>query len=174
MSVVERAHGVDRRRQLRGDREQVVDEARVGDGAQAVADVGAAEPSGVGLALHLVADTDEPLAAPRLAQGGQRVGHVLGREVDPAHDAGDQLVVGREDEQLGRLLGNGDRLDEHGGVDADRTRDVGELVDGERPAQRRERRTGDPRLVAHREIPEVVVGVNARNVQCLPQHSSDV
>ena len=103
------------------ERQQVVDEAGVGAPRAARA----ARRRGT-------ASADRARPAPgggcrpaTRVQPGQRVGHVGRGEVDPADDAGDQLVLGGQREELGRLLGHGDRLDDHGRVDAPRRRATG-------------------------------------------------
>ena len=161
--LVERAHGLDRRRQLRREREQVVDEPGVGDRAQPGAHVVAAEPARIGLALHLVADADEPLARPAPAQ---RVGHVRRPSDRPSRRRRRSARARRrEREQVGCLLGHGDRLHEHGRVDARGRATVARSSTRERAAQRRQRGAVDPGLVAHREIPQVVVCVERANIQ---------
>ncbi len=130
------------------ERQEVVDEPFARDRRQAGAHVGPAQPARVGLGLHQVADADEA-RAPQLRQPLADVG---GGQVDPADDARDQRVVERE--QLRRLLGDGDGLDHDGRVDA---RDGGEVVEREGATNAV---VGDPRLIPHREIPQMMMRVD--------------
>ncbi len=107
-----------------------------------------------------MADALQVVAAGEFAQAGEFVGDVRAGEVGPADDSGDQVVRVGEGEELGGLLGDGDRLDEDGPVDAGRAGHGCEVGDGEVPSQRLEFGSGDPVLVADREVPDVVVGVD--------------
>ena len=60
------ARGLDRRRQLGGANEEVVHEPRLADRCDPTLDVGAQEPFGVGLVVHLMPDPDERAAAETL------------------------------------------------------------------------------------------------------------
>nr|BBJ55633.1 hypothetical protein SAVMC3_82620 [Streptomyces avermitilis] len=139
---------------------QVVDEPRPGHGGEPSADVGAQQPVGVGLALDLVADAPQIRAAGELREARQLVGHVRPGQVGPADHSPDQLTLRREGEELRRLLGDGDRLHEHGPVDPGRPCLRFEVRDSEVPPQGLEFRAGDPVLVADGQVPDVVVGVD--------------
>ena len=95
---------------------EVVDESGGGDGGEAALYVGAQQPAGVGLALDLVADADQPVPAGEFAQAREGVGDIGRGEVGPADDARDEVAAVGEGEEFGGLLGDGDRLDEHGGA----------------------------------------------------------
>ena len=142
-----------------GQDDQVVDQAGVGDGGQTAAYVRAQQPLRVGLALDLVADALEVLAAGEFAQPGELVGDVRAGEVGPADDSRDQVVLGGEGQELRGLLGHGDRLDEDGAVDSGRAGLGGEVRHGEVAPERR-CRSGDPVLVPDGQVPDVVVGVD--------------
>ena len=154
--VIERAHRLDRRRQLRGEREQVVDEAGVGDRPQSRAHVVAAQPPRVGLALHLVADADQSPRSP--ARPGRR------RRPAPS---------GRPSRRRHRSV-RGAASANRSGVSSGTVTVCTTTVDRCRPlrsagpdpegaAQRRQRGAVDPGLVTDRQIPQVVVSVNAKH-----------
>jgi hypothetical protein len=152
--------GLHRGRELVGFHQQVVDEARVGDGGQAAQHVGACQPAGVRFALHLVADAHQALTARPFAQPVEGVGDLGRGEVGPADDPGDQVAPGGQSEELGGLLGHGDRLYQHGGGDSGGTRFRFQVREREVATQRGEFGTGDPVLVADGEVPDMVVGVD--------------
>ena len=158
----QRRDGLDRGLELCRHDEQVVDEPGVGHRRQAPPHVGAAQPPRVRLVLHAVADADQPVAAGSARERGQPIGHVIGGQVDPAHDARDGRFGVREREQFGCLGRHRDGLHEHRAVDVVRGEMRGEFVESERPAQRRE--FGGPWLVAHGEIPDMVMCVDAQLV----------
>lgn len=140
--------------------DEVVSEPRLRDGGQSAPYVGAEQPLGVGLLLDLVADADETVSARPLAQGGERVGDARRGEVDPADDSRDQVAAGREGQQLGRLLGDADGLYEDGAGHARRPRLRREVVHREAAGQWGEVVAGDPGLRSHRQVPDVVMGVD--------------
>lgn len=155
-----RPRGLGGGRELVGQHHEVVDEARVGDGGESPVDVGAQQPARVGFALDLVADALQVAAAGEFAEAGEFVGDVGTGQVGPADDSGDQVVGVGEDQELGGLLGHGDRLDEYGAGDARRARLGFEVRDREVPPERLEFGPGEPVLVPYREVPDVVVGVD--------------
>lgn len=152
--------GLDGGGQLAGLDDEVVDESGGGDGAQSAQDVGAQQPAGVGFALDLVADADEPVAAGESAQCGQGVGDVGCGQVAPADDARDEVAVMGEGQELGGLVGDGDGLDEDGGTHPGGARLGLQVGEGEVPPERGEFVAGDPVLVAYRQVPHMVVGVD--------------
>jgi hypothetical protein len=69
-------------------------------------------------------------------------------------------VGGRQREDLARLVGVGDGLDEHRGIDVVLRRLVTQLVEGDVARDRRHRLRVHPGLGMTRQVPEVVVGVD--------------
>ncbi len=142
---------------------QVVDQTGVGDGLEASAHVGPQQPLGVGFALDLVADALQVTSAREFGEPGQGVGDVRAREVGPADHSGDEFAVVREGEELRGLLLDGDGLHEDGGRDTGRLRArASRSLEREVPPDRGELLAGDPVLVAHGEVPDVVVRVDDR------------
>ncbi|MDQ0597273.1 hypothetical protein QF037_001618 [Streptomyces canus] len=144
--------------QLVGQDEEVVDEACRGHGGETPPYVRPQQPFRVGLSLDLVADALEVSAAGEFPEAGQFVGDVGTGEIGPADDTGDQVVCGGQRQELRGLLGDGDRLDEYRPVHSGGGCLEGEVGDGEVPPDRAV--LGDPVLVAHRQVPEVVVRVD--------------
>ncbi len=84
---------------------------------------------------------------------------VRGGEIRPADDAGDDGTTGREGEEVSRLrLGRG-RLDQDRRLDAVTGQDRREVGHREVPVDRREVRR-QPAVIAARDLPEMVVGVD--------------
>ncbi|GHE06408.1 hypothetical protein GCM10010339_46590 [Streptomyces alanosinicus] len=67
-------------------------------------------------------------------------------------------MCGGQGEELGGLLGHGDRLDEDGAGGSGRPRLGSEVGEGEVASERAV--FGDPVLVPYGEVPDVVVGVD--------------
>ena len=81
--------------------EEVVAEPGLPDGGQAAVYRGAAQPVRVALDEHRVPDPPEVATVGPGLQRGQRFGYVLGLQVHPAHDAGDQIAVRGQLQQIG-------------------------------------------------------------------------
>ncbi|GAP52778.1 uncharacterized protein SAZU_7657 [Streptomyces azureus] len=145
-------------RELVGQHDQVVHQPRVGHGGQAAAYLRTQQPPRIRLALDLVPGALEVPPAGQLPQPGQLVGHVGAGEVGPADDPRDQLVLVGERQEFRGLLGDGDGLDEDGAVDARRAGLGCEILHGEVAPDRVA--LGDPVLVPHGQVPDVVVRVD--------------
>ena len=91
----------------------------------------------------------------------------VGREIDPADDAGDELVRGRGREELARLVLARSRLHQDRAVDPVRGEQRPQVRGPERPADRREL-VGHPRVRGPRGIPEVVVRVDGDHRHAAP------
>jgi len=114
-----------------------------------------------------VPDTGQPGSAGQPPVRGDLVADVRRGQVGPPDDRAYQAPSRRDGQEVRRL----GRIEEH--LDHDRAcdtlggRDRRQVVDGERPAQRSQFLLGGPRLVAdqprlfaHGQVPQVMVGVD--------------
>ena len=97
-------HRLERGRQLAGAHQDVVGQPGLPDRGDSALHVVAQQPSGIWLVMDLVPDADQKAAALAPFQTGDRFVHRPIGEVDPAHDAGDELVFRRGLEEPARLL----------------------------------------------------------------------
>jgi hypothetical protein len=173
--VVEHERRGDRRRrehhrgQLRLGDHQLVDQAEIGNRAQAGVH-GRIHQVVVGPALHLVADADQevaaggrPVALDRVAQ--RRVG-----QRRPADHAGDLRGGQRGGQELvGLVRGAAGRLDEDRPVDARRRQARPQVGDRVVAADRGQFSRGQPRVVGR---PQVLVGVDDHRISPAASRSS--
>ncbi len=144
-------------RQLRGPHERVEAQPQPGQGRQRAADLGAQDPRRVGQVLQHRPHALQQRVARQSRQRGNGLG---GAQVGPAHDTfDDAAAVPRDIEQIPRLGDGGGRLHEH------RRRDVRLLAQRLHVGQRkvavdRRQRRREPAVVAARERPHVVMGVD--------------
>jgi hypothetical protein len=158
-----RGSGPGRAWELAGRDDQVVDQARLGDRGQAAQHIGPGQPVRIGFVLDLVAQAGQLGAAGHSRQGADAVGDVGGGQVGPADHAGDQVAGCRQREQFGGLPGHGDGLHDDARGHAIRLGHRLEVSEQEIAAQRGERRAGNPILIAHAQVPQVVVSIDDRH-----------
>ena len=91
--------------------EEVVPEPASLDGREPASNVSPTQPVRIALVVDLVPDADEAVAAGTAHQRVEIVADRGGREVDPANDAPDEVLLGCEREEAARLVEARDRLD---------------------------------------------------------------
>ena len=141
--------------------QQVEREAAVGYGAQPGDHSGLGQPVGVGLVLRRTAKSGEMLARRVGEQPVDALAGVRGAQVDVADDAEHERRTPCQMEEFVGLLRRGDGLHHDAPSDPVGLGLADELVDVERPGDRRHRRTVDPRLFAPGQVPDVMVAVDA-------------
>jgi hypothetical protein len=121
--------------QLGGTDQQVETETRGSGGAQSAAHLGPVQPAGIWLILDQVPQAGQPVTARQAAQPGDLRGDIRSGQVSPADDGGDQVAAAGQRQELLRLGGVIENLNEDTGADPLRRGGVGEVVQAETPPQ---------------------------------------
>jgi len=162
------ASSLERQRQL--TREQGEVEAQSSGGREPTeppAHGRARQPVRIRLREQRVPDPGQPGSAGKRPVRGDLVADISRGQVGPPDDRPHQGAGARDRQQVRRLIGIAEHLDHDRAGDALGDRGRRQVGDGERPAQRSQfllRRprlvAGQPGLLAHGQVPQVVVGVD--------------
>jgi len=155
--VRQRSHGPPSSRQLMGQRQQVVDQPGLPHRRKPPPHILAAQPLRIRLPLHLMPNPLQPPPPKATFQPSQRIPNTRRGQIHPPHHRPHQRGLLRDGEKLRRLLRSGDGLHQHRPNDPELLSQRLQVRHQVVPPQNR---PGDPLLIPHPKIPQVMMSVD--------------